>query len=221
MATQHLDLEEQEQLDQLKHFWNRWGNLITSAVLAVLLAFAGWNGWQFWQQRQGAQAAALYDQLLQAAQAGDVERTSRVLQDMQSGYPGAEYTAQAALLAAKTLAEKEKTAEARAALTWAAEKAADAGLQATARLRLAALLYADKAYDQALQQLSGNLPAAFVPLAADRKGDILLAQGKKDLAIAEYGKAYQGLAQDRSDYRRIVSINLTSLGIDPEKGNLK
>ena len=36
MATQHLDLEEQEQLDQLKHFWNRWGNLITSAVLAVL-----------------------------------------------------------------------------------------------------------------------------------------------------------------------------------------
>ena len=25
----HLDLEEQEQLEQLKAFWKRWGNLIT------------------------------------------------------------------------------------------------------------------------------------------------------------------------------------------------
>ena len=52
MATQHLDLEEQEQLAQLKHFWNRWGNLITWALIAVLGAFAAWNGWNFWQQRQ-------------------------------------------------------------------------------------------------------------------------------------------------------------------------
>jgi predicted negative regulator of RcsB-dependent stress response len=28
MAT-HLDLEEQEQLDQLKSFWKQYGNLIT------------------------------------------------------------------------------------------------------------------------------------------------------------------------------------------------
>ena len=34
MAT-HLDLEEQEQLDQLKAFWNQYGNLI-SGVLIVL-----------------------------------------------------------------------------------------------------------------------------------------------------------------------------------------
>ena len=60
MATQHLDLEEQEQLAQLKHFWNRWGNLITWALIAVLGAFAAWNGWNFWQQRQAVQAAALY-----------------------------------------------------------------------------------------------------------------------------------------------------------------
>ena len=32
MAT-HLDLEEQEQLDQLKHFWNTYGTLITWVVL--------------------------------------------------------------------------------------------------------------------------------------------------------------------------------------------
>jgi len=36
----HLDLEEQEQLDQLKHFWNAWGNTISSVALAVAVALA-------------------------------------------------------------------------------------------------------------------------------------------------------------------------------------
>ena len=35
MAT-HLDLDEQEQLDQLKHFWNTYGTLITWVVLRTL-----------------------------------------------------------------------------------------------------------------------------------------------------------------------------------------
>ena len=39
MAT-HLDLEEQEQLDQLKHFWNQWGTPITSVLVVVLGSFA-------------------------------------------------------------------------------------------------------------------------------------------------------------------------------------
>ena len=39
MAT-HLDLEEQEQLDQLKAFWKQYGNLITWAVIAALGTFA-------------------------------------------------------------------------------------------------------------------------------------------------------------------------------------
>ena len=43
MAT-HLDLEEQEQLDQLKHFWNTYGTLITWLVLLLAGAFIAWNG---------------------------------------------------------------------------------------------------------------------------------------------------------------------------------
>jgi len=48
--AQHLDLEEQEQLDELKHFWKQYGNLITWALIAVLSAFAAWNGYQYWQR---------------------------------------------------------------------------------------------------------------------------------------------------------------------------
>ena len=36
----HLDLEEQEQLDQIKHVWKQYGNLISNVLLVVLLAVA-------------------------------------------------------------------------------------------------------------------------------------------------------------------------------------
>ncbi|MDO5086390.1 MAG: tetratricopeptide repeat protein [Comamonadaceae bacterium] len=218
MATQHFDLEEQEQIDQLKHFWQRWGNLITWVLIVALGAYAAWNGWQYWQRRQAAQAAVLYDQLESAAQAGDVPRLERALADMQGSYGGTEYAAQGALLAAKTLADKDQPAQAKAALAWVADKAGDEGLKASARLRLAAMLYGEKAYDEALKQLSGSFPAAFVPLAADRRGDVLLAQGQKDQAVAEYGKAYQGFGKSGVEYRRLVGIKLNALGVDPEAG---
>ena len=47
MANQ-LDLEEQEQLDQLKHYWSQYGNTITWALILVLGLFAGWNFYQYW-----------------------------------------------------------------------------------------------------------------------------------------------------------------------------
>jgi predicted negative regulator of RcsB-dependent stress response len=62
MANQY-DLEEQEQLDELKHFWREYGNLITWALIVVFGAIAAWNGWHYWQNQQAGQAAALYDEV--------------------------------------------------------------------------------------------------------------------------------------------------------------
>ena len=74
----HLDLEEQEQLAELKHFWSRWGNLISWVVIAVLAGYAAWTGWQYWSNRQAAQAAVLYD---------TVERAEQVQIRFRSGDP--------------------------------------------------------------------------------------------------------------------------------------
>jgi len=217
MATS-LDLEEQEQLDQLKYFWNRWGNLISGVLIAGLLAYLGWNGWLLWQSRQAASASGLHGMLEEAVQSGNTARVQQAFTDLKDKYGGTTYAAQGALLAGKTLLDQGKTAEGKAALTWAADKAATPGLQAVARLNLAAVLIGEKAYDAALQQLAWNFPPAFAALAADRRGDVLLQQDKKDLAATEYGKAYQGLGTDSSSYRRLVAAKLSALGIDPEAG---
>lgn len=217
MAT-HLDLEEQEQLDALKHFWKQWGNLITWLLIAVLGAYAAWNGWQYWERRQAGMAAVLYDELERAAQAGDVSRVERALADMKDKYGGTTYAAHAGLMSAKVLAEKDKPAEAKAALAWVADKAPSDGLRAIARLRLATIQMGEKAYDEVLKTLGGSFPPQYAPLVADRRGDALLQQGKRSEAATEFGKAYQALGADSADYRRLVGIKLNALGIDPEVG---
>ncbi len=217
MAT-HLDLEEQEQLDALKHFWKQWGNLLTWALIVVLGAYTAWNAWQYWERRQAGLAAVLYDELDRAAQAGEVDRVERALADMRDKYGGTTYAAHAGLMSAKLLAEKDKPAEAKAALTWVADQAPSDGLRAIARLRLATVQVGDKAYDEALKTLSASFPPQYAALVADRRGDVLLLQGKRSEAATEFGKAYQGLGTDSADYRRLVGIKLNALGIDPEAG---
>lgn len=214
MAT-HLDLEEQEQLDQLKHFWNTYGTLITSVVLLVAGAFVAWNGWQWYGRNKAAQASSLYDEIEKTAQAGDPARIALVLDDMKKRFAGTAYAQQAGLLVAKTLYEKGNAAGSRAELEWVAQNAIDSGYKAIARLRLAAELLDSKSYDDALKQLDGSVPKEFEPLVADRKGDIYLAQGKRAEAQTEYRKAWTGLGAT-SDYRRLVEIKLNAVGVDPK-----
>ena len=214
MAT-HLDLEEQEQLDQLKHFWNTYGTLITTVVVVLALAFAAWNGWQYLQRNKAAGAAALYDELQRGADAGDTVRVERALADMKDKFGGTAYAQQAGLLAAKALHDKGNADASRAALAWVADKAADPGYQAIARLRLAAELMDTKSYDEALKQLTAPVPKEFEALVADRKGDIYLAQGKRDEAKAAYQQAWSGL-EAGADYRRLVEVKLNAVGVDPQ-----
>ena len=210
----HLDLEEQEQLAELKHFWNRYGNIISWVLIVVFGAVAAWNGYQYWQRSQAAQAAVMYDEVERAAVAGDVAKLERALGDMKERFGRTAYAEQAALLAARIYHDKGNLDAAKGALAWVAGKASDDGYQAVARLRLSGMLFEAKAYDEALQQLAAPMPSDFNALAADRRGDILLAQGKKAEAKAQYEAAYKGL-DERSDYRRIIEVKLNSLGVDP------
>lgn len=213
MAT-HLDLEEQEQLAQLKHFWSRYGNLITWLLIIVFGAFAAWNGWQWWQREQAAKAGALYDEVERAAQAKDAALAVRAFNDLKDRYGGTAYAEQGGLLAAKVAYEQGKTDEARASLGWVADHATEVEYRTIARLRLAALLLDAKQYDAALKQLDDAKAKTFEPLVADRRGDVLLAQGRKDDARTAYQQAWA--AMDPSvEYRRLIEAKLTALGAAP------
>lgn len=210
----HLDLEEQEQLDEIKHFWKQYGNAITWVLIVVLGAYAAWNGYQYWQRSQATQAAAMFDEIEKVAKEGNADKVERAFGDMKERFASTAYAPQAGLLVARTLYDSGKVDGAKAALTWVAEKSKDAGYAAVGRLRLAGLLMDSKAYDEALKVLDTGMPEEFAALQADRRGDILLAQGKKPEAQAQYLKAFK-LFDDRTDYRRLVLVKLNALGVDP------
>jgi predicted negative regulator of RcsB-dependent stress response len=213
MSTQ-LDLQEQEQLDALKAFWKTYGNLITWVLILVLGAYAAWNGWQYWQRDQGIKAGAMFDELERAAIAGDADKAGRVFADLKERFPRTAMAQQGALLAAKTQFEKGQADAAKASLSWAAENAVEDEMRTIARLRLAALQADAKQYDEALKSLDAAKAQAFEGLVADRRGDILMLQGKKDDARAAYQAAYKGLGE-KTEYRRLVEAKLVALGVPP------
>jgi predicted negative regulator of RcsB-dependent stress response len=210
----HLDLQEQEQLDDLKAFWKQYGNLVTWVLVLALGGYAAWNGWNYYLRDQGAKAGSLYDEIDRAAEALDNERAMRIFADMKERYPRAVFTQQAGLVAARVAAEKGQYDAARDSLAWVAQSGGESEYRAIARLRLAGLLLDQKKYDEALKQLDGIDGAEFAALAEDRRGDILLAQGKGEEAKAAYQKAWAAM-EPKLDYRRIVEAKLNVLGVAP------
>jgi predicted negative regulator of RcsB-dependent stress response len=213
--AKHLDLEEQEQLDQLKHFWKQYGNPITWVLIVVLGAIAGWNFYQYWQRSQASQAAVMFDELGRVAAGGDSAKLDRVFGDMKDRFGSTVYAQQAGLLAAKHYYSAKNIDSAVGALTWVAGQPTDAGYQAIAKLRLADVLTEKKSTDEALKVLSGSFPISFEALVADRKADILVSQGKNKEAVSEYQKAFDKFGE-RTEYRRLVEIKLNALGVSPQ-----
>jgi predicted negative regulator of RcsB-dependent stress response len=221
MAKQ-LDLQEQEQIDALKAFWNRYGNLITWTATVILAGFAAYNGWNAYQRSQALQASTMYAEIEDAARSGNADRAAQIFGDMKARkawfVPAAlntppVYTQQAGLLAAKVQSEKGQTANAIASLQWVAENGNPENA-AVAHLRWAGVLADQKKYDEALQQLAAVKPEAFAAVVSDRRGDILLAQGKREEAKTAYQAAWNGMPATMQ-YRILVDAKLTALGAAP------
>jgi predicted negative regulator of RcsB-dependent stress response len=208
----HLDLEEQEQLEQVKAFWKRWGNLITWVITLALASYAAWQGWNWYERDQANQAAAMYDEFERAAQAGDVDKASSISNDLRSRFAKTGFTAQAGLQAAKLQFEKGKADAAQQNLEWVAEHGNLPEYRDLARLRLAGVLMDAKKLDEAAKALDGVTAAEFAALVADRRGDLALLQNKPDAAREQFQKALAGLEKTQ-DYRRLVEAKLATLGV--------
>mgnify|MGYP000875810037 CR=1 FL=1 len=215
------DLEEQEQLDELKTWWKQYGNLVTGGLIAVAVGMAGWQSWNWWQRNQAAQAGALYSVVERAAGAHDAKKAREAAGELIDKYSGTSYAGMAALLSARMQVEAADRKTAKAELGWAQEHAHDAELRDLARLRLAALLLDEKAYDESLKLLTAEPGPSFAPRFAELKGDVLAAQGKADDAKAAYQAALNkideaqknaGPAQRQGAYRELVLAKLESLG---------
>ena len=214
------DLEEQEQLDELKTWWKMYGNLVTGILVAVALAAVAWQGWNWWQRQQSIQASAIFSGLQTAVAQKDAKRARELAGELIDKYSATAYAGMGALLAARTQVDAGDARNSRVQLAWAAENAKDMGLRELARLRLAAVLLDDKAYDEALKQLATEPAAPFAPRFAELRGDVFAAQGKNaeardayDAALTKFAALAKGdETRQRGGYSEVVQAKRDSLG---------
>jgi predicted negative regulator of RcsB-dependent stress response len=207
-----LDLEEQEQVAELKAWWRQHGNLIVSVILAAALAFAGWQGWRWYGASQAAQAAAVFDALAKAAQAGDAKALRDSAGTLIESYPRTLYASMGALVAARFHFDRNDFKSAKAQLEWVVERAPSEDFRDIARLRLAAVLLDEKAYDEALKMLEAGHSAAYDSQYAALRGDVLVAKNQPADARAAYQLALDKAGKEASAFRESVRMRLEALG---------
>jgi len=218
MAT--YDLQEQEQIEELKTWWTMHGTLITAVVAALAVGVVAWQGWQWWQRSQSGQAAQLYGNMQQALMQQDVKRVRLMAGELIDKFSGTSYAGMAALLSGKVLLETGDLKSAQAQFGWAAEHATDQGTRDIARLRQALALVEDKSYDEALKLLAVPPAPSFMARYLEVRGDILVAQGKVGEARTAYDEALKALEGGRKaeglppgPYLEILQAKRAAIGV--------
>src|SRR5258705_10926136 len=107
------DLEEQEQIDELKAWWKQYRTLILLVVVATVLAVGGIWGWRFYRDGQAMEAGELYVQLQAAAAGGEPKKVQDIAAVLAAKYPRTGYAAFAALAGAKAALDGGDMAEAK------------------------------------------------------------------------------------------------------------
>lgn len=181
------DLQEQEQIANLKAFWKSWGMPIVVALALGVAVIVGSKVWAGYQRQQAAQASDLYVGLEKALQAGDRDKAGKLAAQIRDDYRRTAYAARAALLQAQHAFARKDYKLAQEQLQWVLANTSEDDLKDLSRLRLATVQLDQKQYSEALKTLEGRKDEAYLALFADLKGDVLFAQGK----VVEAAKAYE------------------------------
>jgi predicted negative regulator of RcsB-dependent stress response len=183
-----LDIEEQEQVDELKALWKKYGNYITKGVIAFFVLYGLFQGWGYYQTKQSLGASELYQSIvvLDEKNTKDILQKSQKLMDDYSGTP---YAGRAAILFAKASYLDGNKDKAKEKLDWATSHAKESATESIALIQLGQILVEEKKYEDALKRVNDVDNEGYLGLSNDLKGDILNAMGKKEEAKKAYLEA--------------------------------
>ncbi|MFR9719202.1 YfgM family protein [Aeromonas diversa] len=179
---------EEQQVEAIKAWWKENG---TSIVAGTVLGLAGLFGWRFYNDHQLSnmqQASAEYGKV-SAALAQGGEQAYGDVEAFIKANQGEAYGELASLELAAAAVKAGKLDLAVTQLTPVADQGS-AAVQAIASVRLARVLAEQGKADEALARLAKVQDAGFTAQVAEVRGDILLAQGKRE----EARNAYQAAA---------------------------
>ena len=206
-----LDLEEQEQVDELKALWKKYDTYITRGVIAFFVLYGLFQGWGYYQTKQSQGASELYQSIviLDEKNTKDILEKSQKLMDDYSGTP---YAGRAAILFAKASYLEGNNDKAKEKLAWATSHAKESATESIALIQLGQILVEEKKYEDALKRANEVDNEGYLGLSNDLKGDILNAMGKKEEAKKAYQEALKRFGP-KDPYAKFTQEKLESLGV--------
>ncbi len=213
-----LDLEEQEQLDKLKAFWQKYRNLITIVVTVTLFSYAGYSAYQWWRNSQAVAASQLFATMVSALEKNDQAQAFRAADDLQKDYGRTTYAAISSLVASKVASDGSDLEKTFSYLRWVAANASDDAYLAIAKLRLAGQLIergTEKDFAEADAILKTKAIVGFEGLWLERRGDWYLAQKKVTEARSSYEAAWKHLQKSPeipAEARQLLKVKIDAVG---------
>ena len=181
---------EEEQVAALKDWWKANGTSVITGVIAAVLIVAGWNFWQSYQKDKMSQASTVYQQLIEAQEAGKTDSVDKIANKLNTEYSSTAYGAYALLFQAKSKVEQQDLNAAKALLQQAVAITSDAEIKHVAQTRLIRVLLALQEYEPGLQMIADvdqSSLGGFEAIYEELEGDLYVAMGR----IGEARTAYQ------------------------------
>lgn len=191
------DLEEQEQLDEFRAWWNKNGKLVIRVVIAAVVAYGGWQGYQSWMNSKASDASMAYQTLVSTSLLDvDSKKAEQITQDaeaIENDYSMTPYAGRAALFAARALHEAKQPEAAEKQLRWAMAEAKEPAIRYMAAIEIAGLQIERNTLDDARKTLESIDDKGFDGIKHAMLGDIFLAKKQEKEAKEAYNKALPGL----------------------------
>ena len=204
-------MQDEADLEALKRWWDENGKGIVAAVVVAVLGTVGWQQYQGFTVSQAEAASDLYATMLAIQlEDGDAAQFTALAEELKAEHSGSTYARFAAMLEARRAVDEGDFEGAEAALRWAltaGDTRSDIGQ--LIQLRLARVL-ADQGKETEALAILGQGSAAFPVAYAQAQGDIHLAAGRPEQALAAYRQG-RDLATELGQYSVVLDNKVRTL----------
>lgn len=194
---------DEEKAEVLKAWWRSNGISVAAGVALTIAGMFGWNYYQESKLTSAEGASKIFSEL-----AKEDADPAAIVEKINKEYSGSVYASLAALNAAKSSCEENKTDACINLLKSATESSQDS-IATIAKIRLARTLISTGKLDEAKSILSSNLPKSFESLVSELNGDIHVAKKEFKEAREAYEKAIESAAGQDT---RLLQMKRDDLG---------
>ena len=184
------DLEKQEQMQNLRAFWETNGKAIIGIATFVLVGLIFFNAWKFWQNYNKDEASKILLSIEKNLDAQNIDVVSKLIDKISKEHPGTLQAGLAGLMAAKGLLSEGNQEKAESVLRSLVD---NQHVEWLARTRLSGLLLDLNRPGEILNQelIPKEIPDSWLAIALDRRGDAHAAMGDSNSARKDWERALQ------------------------------